>query len=68
MPRVYLRCTVPGMKNPKRLVSATDRAAAQYQATLVGIAVRQALWEDRQIRAGQRPEVTDFAPFDLPQI
>jgi hypothetical protein len=56
------------MKNPKMLVSATARAEAQYQATLVGVAVRQALWEDRQIRTGQRPEVTDFEPFDLPQI
>lgn len=56
------------MKNPKQFLSAQARAEAQYQATLVGLAVRQALWEDRQIRAGQQPEVTGFAPFDLPEI
>lgn len=56
------------MKTPKMLLSATDRATAQYQATLVGLAVRQALWEDRQIRAGAQPEVTEFTPFELPSV
>jgi hypothetical protein len=56
------------MKSPKMLVSATARAEAQYQATLIGLAVRQALFEDRAIRAGRAPEPTAIIPFDLPEI
>lgn len=56
------------MKSPKMMVSATDRAIAQYQATLVGLAVRQALAEDRAIRSGAASEPTSFAPFELPSI
>ncbi len=57
------------MKNPKLLVSANDRAVAQYQATLIGLAVRQALAEDRAIRDGRAAEPTHpLAPFVLPSI
>lgn len=50
------------------LVSATARAEARYQATLIGLAVRQALWEDRQIRSGKAPEVSTMNAFDLPEV
>lgn len=56
------------MKTPKLLVSATDRATAQYQATLIGLALRQALAEDRAIRDGRASEPAEFVPFELPSI
>lgn len=56
------------MKTPKMLVSATARAEAQYQATLIGLAMRQALAEDRAIRAGRASEPTSLAPFELPSV
>lgn len=60
--------TLTAMKTPKMLVSATARAEAQYQATLIGLAVRQALAEDRAIRAGRASEPTSLAPFELPNV
>lgn len=57
------------MKSPKLMVSASDRAAAQYQATLIGLAVRQALAEDRAIRAGVAGEpALPLVPFELPTL
>lgn len=57
------------MKTPKLLVSANDRAVAQYQATLIGLAVRQALAEDRAIRSGAASEPAQpLVPFELPSI
>ena len=46
-----------------------DKQKAEYEALLVGIAVRQALAEDRAIKAGLIPEpVQPLVPFALPEL
>jgi hypothetical protein len=57
------------MKSPKMLVSATARAEAQYQATLVGLAVRQALAEHRAIVSGRATEPQQpLQALELPDV